>query len=284
MRSDFCAMIMSHKRPDTIFTLKTLLGCGYTGKWFILVDDEDPTRDEYLKKYGDHVKIFSLSGAAAKLDQYDKRKPGGAIVYARNACFDVAIENGIKYFVELDDDYDYFAVLKNENGVLSHLRLRNIDKAFNAMIDFLETDKRISSVAFSQGGDLIGGVQNPHFKKRLLRKCMNSFFCSTEKRFPFSGRINEDVNTYSAFQSRGNVFFTVVDLFLNQKQTQKNSGGMTELYLDSGTYVKSFYSIIACPSAVKISVMGYTHERIHHRVNFVNCAPKILSERFRKHA
>ena len=29
-----------------------------------------------------------------------------AIVYARNACFDLAKDLGITYFIQLDDDYD----------------------------------------------------------------------------------------------------------------------------------------------------------------------------------
>ena len=32
---------------------------------------------------------------------------------------------------------------------------------------------------------------------------------------------------------------------LLQKETQSNSGGLTDIYLELGTYVKSFYSVIA---------------------------------------
>lgn len=80
------------------------------------------------------------------------------------------------------------------------------------------------------------------------------------------GRINEDVNTYTNLGRRGELFMTIGAVQLGQKQTQKNSGGMTELYLDSGTYVKSFYSVMYAPSCVKISLMGASHKRIHHQV------------------
>lgn len=63
----------------------------------------------------------------------------------------------------------------------------------------------------------------------------------------------------------------------------KNAGGMTDLYLDSGTYVKSFYSVMYCPSAVKVAVMGGDAEkRLHHNISWNNCAPKILRENYRK--
>ncbi len=61
-------------------------------------------------------------------------------------------------------------------------------------------------------------------------------------------------------------------------------GGLTGVYLRVGTYTKSMYSIMYCPSAVKIDVMGNFDMRIHHRVNYKACAPKIVSEQWRKTA
>lgn len=49
---------------------------------------------------------------------------------------------------------------------------------------------------------------------------------------------------YFPVWQKGDLFFTYVPCSLNQKQTQSNKGGMSDLYLDSGTYVKSFYSVI----------------------------------------
>lgn len=54
---------------------------------------------------------------------------------------------------------------------------------------------------------------------------------------------------------------------------------MTDEYLQSGTYVNSFYSVIGCPSACKISVLN---SRIHHNVNSNYFAPKILRESIKK--
>ncbi|EFN6257501.1 hypothetical protein FVI12_21595 [Escherichia coli] len=44
MRDDFCAFILTHGRPDKVLTYRTLRRAGYTGKIFIVVDDEDKTR------------------------------------------------------------------------------------------------------------------------------------------------------------------------------------------------------------------------------------------------
>ena len=48
--------------------------------------------------------------------------------------------------------------------------------------------------------------------------------------------MNEDVTTYTTLGSRGELFFTVTKANIVQKQSQSVSGGMTEVYKDSGTY------------------------------------------------
>ena len=57
---------------------------------------------------------------------------------------------------------------------------------------------------------------------------------------------------------------------------------MSNVYLDSGTYLKSFYSVIGMPSAVKIAEMGDKNKRIHHNVEWEYCVPMILNEMHKK--
>ena len=114
---------------------------------------------------------------------------------------------------------------------------------------------------------------------------MNSFICDVDKPFLFFGRVNEDVNTYVTEGRRGKLFFTVMQAQLVQLATQSNAGGMSSLYFDSGTYVKTFYTIIYSPSCVKVGVMGDHRSpsyRIHHKINWHNTAPKILREEWKK--
>ena len=53
MRDDFCAFILTHGRPDKVLTYRTLRRAGYTGKIFIVVDDEDKTRNQYMAEFGE---------------------------------------------------------------------------------------------------------------------------------------------------------------------------------------------------------------------------------------
>jgi hypothetical protein len=153
-----------------------------------------------------------------------------------------------------------------------------MDHVFAALTSFLDSVPNLKTVAISQGGDHAGGFTG----LRLARKCMNFFVCSTVRRFQFIGSINEDVNTYTVTASRGDLFFTFTGLQLNQEQTQKSAGGMTDVYLDHGTYVKSFTSVMMHPSSVRVSMMGNASPRMHHTINWNATCPKIVPECIRR--
>lgn len=285
MRDDFAVFILTHGRSDRVHTFNSILSHGYTGKVFLVIDDEDKTADQYFERYGDKVLMFSKADIAARFDEGDNFNDRRSIFYARNACFDLAKKVGVRFFVELDDDYSGFYYRFDGGGFHGNWKLAPLDWLFARLCDFLAATP-FASVAISQGGDHIGGG-DAHKSIKAKRKAMNSFFCDTEKPFEFVGRVNEDVNTYTASQRAGLCFMTFLAAQLNQKATQSNSGGMTELYLDSGTYVKTFYSVLYAPSCVKVGILKDPRgaggaQRIHHRIDWVGVAPQIIEERHKK--
>ena len=284
MREDFCAFILTHGRPDKVHTLRTLRSHGYTGKVFIVIDDEDQTGEEYKRIYGDDVLVFSKDEVGQYTDQFDNFFDRRTILWARNACWDLAKQMGYRYFIQLDDDYTSWLHRRRGKGhsysssVVAEeyhgWTIKNLDAVFDALVRLVETTP-IKTVALSQGGDHIGGELG---KRRFRRKAMNSFICDIAKPFLFRGRINEDVNTYVDRGRTGDLFFTDMQLQLNQLETQKNAGGMTEVYLDSGTYVKSFYTVMAAPSCTSIGLMGRFNKRLHHKINWRKAVPLIIPE------
>jgi len=283
MRPDFVTFILTHGRPEKVYTIDALKNAGYTGKTILVIDNEDSCAEEYYRRFGnDSVVMFDKLKKSQEFDTIDRGTDRRAIVYARNACFDIAENLGYKYFLELDDDYTNFRQrFIKENGEFGSWYLKDFDAVVDSMLEFLELSGALT-VAFAQTGDFIGGSGSKVFKDKLARKAMNSFFCSTERRFDFIGRINEDVNTYVNLGSRGNLFFTVADMSLDQTQTQANTGGMTELYLNAGTYVKSFFTVISNPSSVKLYTVGSSHKRIHHQISWDTAVPKIISGSYKK--
>ncbi|EQC2550887.1 hypothetical protein ACY3NT_002739 [Enterobacter sichuanensis] len=278
MRDDFCAFILTNGRPEKVYTYNLLKRSGYTGKIFIVIDDEDKTRDQYLEKFGDNVLVFSKEEIASRFDEADNFGDRRSIFYARNACFELAKKVGCKYFIQFDDDYKEFQFRVDKNLDRTYRLIDNLDDVLSAMLDYYISIPA-TTIAMAQGGDFLGDSNNAAW---LKRKAMNSFICSTDRPFAFMGRINEDVSTYATLGRRGALFMTIGAVQLLQQQTQKSGGGMTELYLASGTYVKSFYSVMFAPSCVKISLMGSTHKRIHHQVSWNNAAVKILREKHKK--
>ena len=277
----FCIFILSHGRPHNIYTLKALNNSNYTGDYYIVVDDEDRALSEYIDIYGERVKIFDKLEIAKTFDTYDMSDNRNTVVFARNACFDIAKQLGYDYFLELDDDYVRFEYRWAENNKLMTKLVTNLDAIISEMLNFLETTGALT-VAFAQGGDFIGGVGSANFKKGCMRKAMNTFFCKTSNRFDFVGRINEDVNTYCTLGSRGNLLLSIAAIDIIQTPTQQNAGGMSGVYLDGGTYMKSFYSIMSNPGFVSIQAMGPSHKRLHHIVDWETAVPKIISDKFKK--
>lgn len=283
--NNFAVFILTHGRPDNVKTLITLKKCGYTGPIYFIIDNEDKSREKYILNFGSQqVKIFDKKAIADQVDEgnnFDERR---TITHARNACFNIATDLGITYFIQLDDDYTafHFRFISNCGTKLAFKNVDNLNFIFAIFIEFYQSTT-FKSIAFAQGGDFIGGLSNPYVKNRpLMRKCMNSFFCSTERPFQFIGAMNEDVNTYTTLGSRGNLFGTIPLVNLVQTASQSQKSGITDMYLRYGTYCKAFTTVMMQPSAVKVSMMYSNHPRIHHSIKWLNTTPMIISQKYKK--
>lgn len=274
MRNNFCAFILTHGRADNVMTYNILRKHGYTGRIYLVIDNEDKTANEYYNIYGSEVIMFDKKEIAKTFDEADNFDNRKTIIYARNAYFKIAKDLNIDYFVQLDDDYNWFGFRTPEKSK----PMSNLDNIFDLLVDFVKTTPA-SSIAMSQGGDHIGGYDP---SKKIKRKAMNSFICSTDKPFRFVGRINEDVNSYTYQASIGMLFFSIMNIQLNQQTTQKGKGGMSDIYLEKGTYIKSFYTVIFQPSSVTIRMMGTASRRLHHSVKWDYTVPQILYESYKK--
>jgi hypothetical protein len=289
MQRNFAAFILTHGRAESVKTYGNLRKHGYSGRIVLIIDDEDKQAQAYKAKYPREVFVFSKTEAANLFDEGDNFSDRRAVVYARNALWGIAEQLGITHFIELDDDYSNFYYRIDENGFYGNWWAR-CDWLFDAMCDYLDATP-FAAVCLSQGGDHIGGGGGVK-SNGALRKAMNAFVCKTDRPFEFPGRINEDTTAYTSLQRAGVPFLTLIAAQVNQGSTQANEGGLTDIYKAMGTYIKSFYSVMFCPSAVKVGVLkdggskGGTkvkgHARLHHKIDWNACAPKIIREIHRK--
>jgi len=233
---DFAVFILTHGRPDNLKTLRALARHGYTGPIYLLCDDLDARLDEY-KALDLPVYVFDKKAQAAQTDCGDNFGRLGTITHARNASYQAAKDLGVKCWVQLDDDYNMFEWRFYEHS--NPKMIQDLDRVWATVRQFYKSTPA-TTVAFSQGGDYIGGRNSGLAKTpKLKRKAMNSFMCMNERPLGFVGTFNEDVNTYTTLGSRGVLFFTVPFLSLVQTETQSSEGGITELYQNFGTYVNA---------------------------------------------
>jgi hypothetical protein len=275
--NDFAIFILSHKRPENP-TIKTLKKCNYKGKYFFILDDLDESIPEYEKKYGkDHILIFSKKKVAKRIDFFSNWEITAIDTYARNACFDLAKENGINYWLTLDDDYDSFRYrFPGEKST----QCLNITSAIYEYLEYFKAHPQITSLCWAQGADL--AVVHEGLTKR---KGMNAFFHSIDRFVTFKGHMNDDVNTYTRYNQLGHIIITFPFVQLNQEPTQ-TTGGSAQMYKENGTYQKSWYSILQCPSFIKISTFTGSFRmskfRIHHKINFKYGTAQIISSKYKK--
>lgn len=273
----FCVFILTYGRANNVLTVSTLRRQGFTGKIFLVVGKDDAQLADYVKAFGEkNVVVFDKESVCAKSDTMDNFGRKNIVLFARNTVFDIAKKMGYKFFLVLDDDYTNFNFCFDSERRFVRRVIRNLDNIFQAYVNFLERTK-ICCVAFAQGGDFIGGGAGNRVNAiKCLPKAMNSFFFATGTNERFLGTINEDVNFYVKHGNRGKIILTPNAIALNQIQTQKNAHGLTDIYLTLGTFVKSFYSVIINPSAVKVFAMGFKEKRLHHKVDSNKAFPKIV--------
>lgn len=273
--SKFCVFIFSWGNPSIEDTFNSLRRAGYTGRIIHLLDDLDPTRFEYIKKYGEeNCYVFNKHFVSRRCDPMNNFGGFESTLYVEHAMFDAAKELGFDYFVSMCHDYYYFGY-RGEDGAKKTTRM---DEVFEAMVTYL-INSPVKCIAFSQGGDNMGGFNG---NKLYKRKAMNSFFCKTSDPFPFFGSMNDDCNMYVQNGIRGDIFLTIMRFQLDQGDTQSNDDGLANLYKSYGTYVKSFYTVMLSPSSVRIALMGTKATRLHHRIDYKKTVPCILSETFKK--
>lgn len=280
-RKSFAVFILSHGRADDVKTVKMLETQHYAGDWYIVIDNEDKQGEIYREKYGDRVIVFDKKAVADVTDTGDLDNDRRVGVFARNKIQDLARERGYKYHLQLDDDFTNLKYRYEVDGNIKSRNCKDIDKVFFSLVKYMDDCPRITWLSFALSNYYLGGVENPNWEKRLIPKTMGSFLMRADQPIKFSMRMNDDITTCALEQTRGALVYTVMPLQIDTPATQHAEGGMTDIYRDNGTYRKSFYSVLCGPSWAKVSREILSH-RIHHKIEFSYCSPKLLSSKWQK--
>ena len=133
---NFVAFILTHGRADNVMTYRTARKAGYTGRIVLVLDNEDKQAEQYFAKYGrENCYVFDKQKYVESTDNI-MRGNRGVIVYARNACFDIARELGYKYFIELDDDYYEFSYKFDNERRYRQRFIKDLDYVWMRMLEY----------------------------------------------------------------------------------------------------------------------------------------------------
>lgn len=279
----FAVFILSHGRAKEILTVNMLKSGNYTGDWYVVIDDEDDQEPIYREKFGEHILQFNKKNEAEKTDTGDLDNDRRVGVFARNAIQDMAKSMGYKYHLQLDDDFSgiSFRLPNGNKNKLTSIRCKDLDRLFSSMCDFMDNTP-VAWLSFALSSDYLGGTDNKRYQAGLFPKTMGSFLMRADQIVRFRMRMNDDITTCVASWHIGIPNYSIMNVMVETPPTQAMKGGMTDIYQDNGTYRKSFYSVMCCPSFVKIGKQGIKHFRIHHQISWGACAPKVLSPLWRK--
>ena len=275
LKNNVGVFILSHGRADNVVTYKVLRNQGYTGKIYIVCDDEDEQLPLYKKNF-ENVIVFSKKDI--KFDVGDNlHKLTKVSSIARNAI--VKLKKDVEFVLMLDDDYKGFNYKIPNGNALKSTKIKNFDKLIDTYVDFLKTNENILSLSFGTAGDYVGGTNNK-VKDGIYFNGRNSFLFRANENFEFKGRIMEDVTTPAYHNSVGKFFITVLGVQIDVVSRENNTGGIKYKEYELNDYWQYFYPVLWNPSAIK--VRANKDGTFIKNVTAENLIPKILSDRWKK--
>ncbi len=281
MKKKFAVFILTHGRPNNQITVKTLQNLGYTGAWYLVVDDQDDTFDEYVRVWGvDRIIVFHKDYFIRNTDTGLHTPVPKFAVFARNAIEHIAKTMGYKTFMMLDDDITKFRVrLPKGDSLKSYGFNGKFSEIIDKSVDFI-LDCDIACMGLGFCNLYIGGVSNFNTENPRQRLCAEAFIRNTSH--PVSWRLNmvEDMITSIDAAMAGDVWFQFLPIQCEIKMSEGVvDGGNSDVYRQLGMYRISFMPVIAYPSsnAVRRGKTTWASTTTPDK-----CIPKIISSRYRK--
>lgn len=278
--NNYAAFILSYKRPDDQKTLNYIIKAGYTGKWYIVIDDSDPTVEQYITNYGkDHILIFNKLEMLKITDIPIYPPELNFAVYARNAIEKFAVDMGLDSFIAFDDDvlglslrYEYDGKLRNRG--LTH----NITEIFEGILNYmLEADISCTSPAYNNcywGG--IQGLTEQNLKD-YLRMPIEIFFRNTKFKVNWVNLMGEDLVSGIKYGRSGQVWLMlpILQVIMPPCLKMTAEGGHTDTYRKYSPISLNLFFKVMTPNCFNISLVKNNWS---HSIRKDYCVPKIVVE------
>lgn len=281
MTKKFAVFILTHGRPRNQLTVKSLQEVGYTGEWYLVVDDQDATINEYVEQWGaDRIIVFHKDYFIRNTDTGLHTPVPKFAVFARNAIEHIANEMGYQTFMMLDDDITKFRIrLPHGDSLKSYSINGQFDSIIDHAVDFV-LSCNVACMGLGFCNLYIGGVANFNKENPRQRLCAEAFIRNTS--YPISWRLNmvEDLITSIDAAMDGAIWFQFLPIQCEIRMSEGAvDGGNSDVYRQLGMYRISFMPVVAYPSsnAVRLNKKSWASTTTPDK-----CVPKIISSRYRK--
>lgn len=269
--------IPSYHRPNNLKTVMYFNKIGYEMKKIhVFIDSEADDKKEYeiqSKKIGFNLHVFDMDVSRERYDYVHRpsisRRSAGQ---ARNMFYDKANQLNIEFYMVQDDDTQNYQI-KKYGKYKRMANFNDIKSVFFSIKEFMNK-RRIGLFGLSQTGDFIGGEN----KKLLRNKVMNTTFVLTKYIYRGERGVQDnDTSQFLGIMNFGLFTGSLGDgLVLQQTQSAKQKGGLTDLYNECKLLNKSLVCPIQFPSAVFAEKQKKNGGRLHHHIKSKYIYPRIL--------
>ena len=297
MRDDFAIFIPSYDRCEILKqkTLHMLKEYNYSGKWYVVVDDNDPQLEIYKEKIPEeHLLIFHKPDYYDYYDTCYNKKNIEAKLYPVAFIDDISKKLDLKYYLMLDDDITKFLFRYNDNGKLlsKDLNYKTFEKFLTYYTDFLN-DTCYSVISFDISDLLVGGVQNILMKNGYNYNLSGICMKKVNSDFKFCNVFNEIAASLQLNALKGNYVITLPYVFFNTKFIVKDEytiykrdrGGCEKQYGIQGTVPYNNVLIILMVAPSFFLYMELVNDKINtvkKKMKKKNYYPKIIDYRWKK--
>lgn len=277
----FAVFITTHGRVDRVATYDTLKRCGYTGKIYIVADNEDEQLQRYLNRFPD-VLVFNKQLQFNKCDKVIATQQKASVTYARNAVEAYAKHFMLDAFMVVDDDITGFRYRWVDGDSVRSLAVNNgMDDVLSLYAQYI-IDHNIAVTSFAHMMFYISGTHNLDKRISEQREISQLFIRNTKFEIDWIGVMRQDILTNMVTAKMGMIWWVLPFITYDAEpmnETGENLGGMKEAYDNISEFRRTFLGVIVSPFCIKV---GCANERIKMSWNKESAYPLVVSSRYKK--
>lgn len=277
--SRFAVFICTHGRPDRQYTLQTLRKSGYTGKVYLVLDDEDETEQEYRNLYPeDDILMFDKQSFIETSDTGTIENQRKCILYAKNACEEFAKHLELPAFVIADDD-----ILKLRYRYIEDKKLKtadittDLDSVIDVYVDIMLTcDMAATGFGFAQF--YFTGVNS--FSPDNIQKYRvpyNFVFRNSKFEVDWKSWFGEDIVTAVYWGRVGQLWTAIPHVQQEIVALASADGGMKDTYDSNSDIRLAMQNVMYLPAELK---PFFYKGKFMASIKRENAFPKLISSRY----